>query len=78
MPGVFNPDMTHKAADGFQPGIALRDRWPARRPIDCGLRMDMHLPALGGKGGKAFEQVLRIEHREPSGTAQRQISLDGL
>ena len=78
MPGVFNPDMTHKAADGFQPGIALRDRRSARRPIDCGLRVDMRLPALGRKGGKALEQVFRIQHRESSGTTERQISLDGL
>ena len=34
VPYLFNPDMTHKAADGFQPGIALRDRRSARRPID--------------------------------------------
>ena len=78
MPGVFHSNMTHKAADGFQPGIALHDRRPARRPIDCGLRVDMCLTVLGRKGGKALEQVLRVEHPEPSGTAQRQISLDGL
>jgi hypothetical protein len=68
MAGVFNPDMTHKATDGFQPGIALRDRRPARRPIDCSLRVDMRLPALGREGGKALEQVLRTEHCEPSRT----------
>ena len=78
MPGVFSPDMTHKAADGFQPGVALRDRRSACRPIDCGLRVDMRLPALDRKGGKALEQVFRIQHREASDTAQRQISLDGL
>jgi hypothetical protein len=60
--------MTHKTADSFQPGIALRDRRSARRPIDCGLRVDERLPALGRKGGKAFEQAFRILHRESSGT----------
>src|SRR6266853_802639 len=75
MPGVFNPDMAHKAADGFQPGIALRDRRSARRPINCGLRVDMCLPALGRKGGKALEQVFRIQHRESSGTPWRSISV---
>ena len=78
VPGVFHPDMTHKAADGFQPGIALRDRRAARRPINCGLRVHMRLPALGRIGGKAFEQAFRIQHRESSGTTERQISLDGL
>ena len=78
MPGVLNPDMTHEAADGFQPGIALRDRRSARCPIDCGLHVDMRLPALSRKGGKALEQVFRIQHRESSGATQRQISLDGL
>ena len=78
MPGVFNPDMTREAADGFQPGVALRDRRSVRRPIDCGLYMDMRLPALGRKGGKALEQVFRIQHRESSRTAERQVSLDGL
>src|ERR1700684_3892943 len=78
MPGVFDPDMTHKAADGFEPDVALRDRGSARRPVDCGLRVDMRLPALGRKGGKALEQVFCVEHRKPSGTAERQISLDGL
>src|SRR4029077_14190507 len=77
MTGIFNPDMTHKATDGFQPGIALCDRRSARRPVDCGLRVDMRLPTLGRKGGKALEQVFRIEHGESSGTAERQISLDG-
>ncbi|MER9586644.1 hypothetical protein, partial [Mesorhizobium sp. M0276] len=38
----------------------------------------MRLPALGRKGGKAPEQVFRIQHCESSGTAERQISLDGL
>ena len=28
VPRVLNPGMTHEAADGFQPGIALRDRRP--------------------------------------------------
>ena len=78
VPGVFNPDMTHEAADGFQPGVALRDGRSARRPIDCGLRVDMRLPALGRKGGKALEQVFRIQHRKSGGAAERQISLDGL
>ena len=78
MPGVFDPDMAHKAADGFQPGIALRDGRSARRPVDRRLRVDMRLPALGRKGGKALQQVFRIQHREPGGTAERQISLDGL
>lgn len=70
MPSVF-PDMTHKAADGFQPRIALCDERSARRPLDCGLRVDMRLPALGRKGGKALEQVFRIQHRESSGAAER-------
>ena len=78
VPGVFNPDMTREAADGFQPGIALRDGRSARRPIDCRLRVDMRLPALGRKGGKALEQVFRILHREAHGTAEREISLDGV
>jgi hypothetical protein len=78
MPGVFNPDMTHEATDGFQPGIALRDGRSARRPFNCSLRMDMRLPALGRKGGKALEQAFRIQHRESSGAAERQISLDCL
>jgi hypothetical protein len=78
VPGVFNPDMTHKAADGFQPGIALRDRRSMRRPVDCGLRVDMRLPALGRKGGEALEQVFRIQHRESGSAAQLQIMLDGL
>src|SRR5580704_14414227 len=30
------------------------------------------------KGGKALEQVFCVEHRKPSGTAERQISLDVL
>jgi hypothetical protein len=78
MPGVFNPDITHKTADGFQPGIALRDRWSTCRPIDCGLRVDMRLPALSRKGGKALEQAFRILHREPGGTAQGEIGFDGV
>ena len=78
MPGVLNPDMTHEAADGLQPGIALRDGRPESRPVDCGLRMDMRLPALGREGGKAPEQAFRIQHRESGGAAERQISLDGL
>ncbi len=78
MPGVFNPGMTHKATDGFQPGIALRDRRPARRPIDGGLRVDMRLPALGRKGGKALEQAFRVLHHEPRGPAQGEIAFDGV
>ena len=78
MPGVFNPDMTHEAADGFQPGIALRHRRSERRPFDGGLRMDMRLPALGREGGKALQQVFRIRHREARGTAEGEIGLDGL
>jgi hypothetical protein len=78
MPGVFNPDMTREAANGFEPGIALRDGRAARRPIDCRLRENMRLPALGRKGGKALEQVFRIQHREARGTAQGEIGLDGV
>ena len=78
MPGVFNPDMTREATDGLQPGVALRDGRPARRPFNCGLRMDMRLPALGREGGKAPEQAFRIQHRKSGGAAERQISLDGL
>ena len=49
MPGVFNPDMTHKAADGFQPGITLRDRRSARRPIDYPFpRPNLGAGGLGG------------------------------
>jgi hypothetical protein len=32
--------------------------------------MDMGLPALGRKGGKAPEQAFRIPHRESSGAAR--------
>ena len=64
MPGVFNPDMAHEAADGFQPRIALRDRRTESRPVDRCLRVDMRLPALGREGGKALQQVFRIRHRE--------------
>ena len=78
MPGVFNPDMTHEATDGLQPGVALCGGRPARRPFNRGLRMDMRLPALGREGGKAPEQPFRIQHRESGGAAERQISLDGL
>ena len=78
VPGVFNPDMTHEAADSFQPGIALRHGGPERRPVDGRLRMDMRLPALGCEGSKALQQVFRILHREPRGTAQGEIGLDGL
>ena len=78
MPGVFNPDVTHEATDGLQPGIALREGRSTRRPFNCGLRMDMRLPALGRKVGKALEQVFRIQHRESGGAAERKISLDGL
>jgi len=78
MPGVFNPDVTREATDGLQPGVALRYGRPVRRPFNCGLRMDMRLPALGRKGGKALEQPLRIQHRESGGAAERQIRLDGL
>ena len=78
MPGVFNPDMTHKTADGFQPGITLRDRRSACGPIDCGLDVDMRLPALGRKGGKALEQSFRVLHRESRGTAQREVAFDGV
>jgi hypothetical protein len=78
MPSVFNPDMTREATDGLQPGVALCDGRSARRPIDCGLGVDMRLPALGREGGEAPEQEFRIQHRKSRGAAERQISLDGL
>jgi len=78
MPRVLYADMTHEAADSFQPGVALRDRRSARRPIDRGLRVDMRLSALSREGGETLEQIFRIQHRESGGAAERQISLDGL
>jgi hypothetical protein len=77
VPGVVNPDMAYEAADGFQPRVALRHRWPERSPIDGRLRVHMRLPTPGREGGKALQQVLRIRHREARGAAQREISLDG-
>jgi hypothetical protein len=75
---VFNPDMTREATDGLQPGVALRDGRPVRRPFNCGLRMDVRLPALSRKRGKALEQAFRVQHHESGRAAERQISLDGL
>ena len=78
MPGVVDPDMAHEAADGFQPCIALRHGWPESCPVDCRLRVDMRLPALGRERGKALQQAFRILHREARGAAQGEVSLDGV
>jgi len=78
MPGVLNPDATREATDGLRPSVALRDGRPLRRPLNCGLRMDMRLPTLGREGAKAPEQAFRIQHRESGSAAERKISLDRL
>ena len=78
VPVVLDSDMPREAADGLQPSIALRDGRPERRPIDGRLRVNMRLPALGCKGGKALQQVLCILHREASGSAEVEISVDGV
>ena len=54
VPRVLDPDVTREATDGLQPGVALRDGRSARRPIDCSLRMDVRLPALGRERRQSF------------------------
>jgi hypothetical protein len=75
---VLDPDVAYEAADGLQPGIALRDGRPECCPVDGSLRVHMRLPALGRESGEALQQVLRIRHREAGGSAEVEISFDGL
>ena len=67
-----------EAAHGLQPGVTLRDGRPERCPIDGRLRVNMRLPALGGEGGEALQQVLGIRHCEAGGSAEAEVSLDGV
>ena len=68
VPGIFNADMACEAADGLQPSITLRNGRCERGPIDGCLCVDMRVPALNRKGGKALEQVLGIRHGKARGT----------
>ena len=65
MPDVLHPDMAHEAADGSEPCIALRHRWTESGPVDRCLRLDVRLSALGREGGKALQQVLRVDIAKP-------------
>ena len=78
VPGILDLDMAHEAADGSEPCITLRHGRTESGPVDCRLREHMRLPALGRERGKALQQVLRVRHREASGAALDEISLDGV
>ena len=58
MPNIFDADMACEAADGLKSSIALRNGRSKRSPVDGCLRVDIRVPALSRKGGKALEQVL--------------------
>src|ERR1700730_9635199 len=78
VPAVLDLDVPYEAVDDLQSGIALRDGRPERCPVDGSLRVHMRLPALGRESGEALQQVLRIRHREASGSAEVKIGFDGL
>ncbi len=77
MPDIFHADVPGKAADGFEPGIALRHGRAKCCPIDCGLRLDMRFRPLCRKAGKALQQVLVILQCKSCGTAQNEIGIHG-
>jgi hypothetical protein len=78
MPLILDLHMAHEAADASEPCIALRHGRTESGPVDCCLRLHVRLPTLGGAGGKALQQVLRIRHREARSAAQGEIGLDGV
>ena len=78
VPGIFDLNMAHEAADGSEPCIALRHGRTESRPVDRPLRLHVRLSILGREGGKALQQILRIRHRKARGTAQGEIGLDSV